>query len=437
MSRPEMAVGAVPVAAARRFPLIHVLLLATTTLTTAMASSLFQGFDPIDDPRQLVHGVPFAATLITILLVHESGHYLMCLRHGVAASMPYFLPAPPNIFPLGTFGAFIRIRSRFPDRRALFDIGAAGPWGGFVVAVAAMVVGLRLSTVLPAPPMEHTLELGDSLLTTFLTRSVLGTDPDVVMLHPVAFAGWVGLFITSLNLLPAGQLETRAVDSAADRDRRHHLAGLIVGDCHHAAAASTEQAVMGGVDGHGDRLLARGGRPAPRHGCRLRPDVRSGADPHPAMSDAPTRERPSWQQYFMTITRQVAERSTCNRAKVGAVIVRDKNILATGYNGSPAGLPHCTDVGCLVYTSRTPTGETEENCFRTIHAEINAIAQAAKNGASIRDADIYITHTPCIHCLKVLVNTGIRRIYYEHEYKRPTLEELLRHTDVTLECIKP
>src|SRR5439155_931970 len=86
--------------------------------------------------------------------------------------------------------------------------------------------------------------------------------------------------------------------------------------------------------------------------------------------------------------------------------------------------------------ARTPTGETEENCFRTIHAEINAIAQAAKNGASIRDADIYITHTPCIHCLKVLVNTGIRRIYYEHEYKRPTLEELLRHTDVTLECIK-
>ena len=148
-------------------------------------------------------------------------------------------------------------------------------------------------------------------------------------------------------------------------------------------------------------------------------------------------ERPSWHQYFLTITHQVAERSTCTRAKVGAVIVRDKNILATGYNGSPAGLPHCTELGCLIYTSRTPTGELEENCFRTIHAEINAIAQAAKNGASIRDADIYITHTPCIHCLKVLVNTGIRRIYYEHEYKRPTLEELLRHTDVTLECIKP
>jgi dCMP deaminase len=145
--------------------------------------------------------------------------------------------------------------------------------------------------------------------------------------------------------------------------------------------------------------------------------------------------RPSWHQYFMTITRQVAERSTCNRAKVGAVIVRDRNIVATGYNGSPAGLPHCTEVGCLIYSSRTPSGEMEENCFRTIHAEINAIAQAAKNGASIRDADIYITHTPCIHCFKVLLNTGIRRIYYEREYKLHTLEEMLKHTDVTLERV--
>jgi dCMP deaminase len=142
--------------------------------------------------------------------------------------------------------------------------------------------------------------------------------------------------------------------------------------------------------------------------------------------------RPSWDQYFMTITRQVADRSTCNRAKVGAVIVHDKNILATGYNGAPAGLPHCTEVGCLVYESRTPSGEIEENCFRTIHAEINAIAQAAKNGASIRDADIYITHTPCIHCFKVLINTGIRRVLYEKPYKIATLADLRRHSQVEL-----
>lgn len=147
-------------------------------------------------------------------------------------------------------------------------------------------------------------------------------------------------------------------------------------------------------------------------------------------------ERPSWHQYFMTITRQVAERSTCNRAKVGAVIVRDKNILATGYNGAPAGMPHCIDVGCLIYQSKTPNGDTEENCFRTIHAEMNAIAQAAKNGATIKDASIYITHTPCIHCLKVLVNTGIKNIYYEIPYKLHTLEEILRTTQVQLEKVE-
>ena len=143
-------------------------------------------------------------------------------------------------------------------------------------------------------------------------------------------------------------------------------------------------------------------------------------------------ERLSWDQYFMTITRQVAERSTCTRAKVGAVIVREKSILATGYNGAPAGMPHCTEVGCLIYESKTPNGETEQNCFRTIHAEMNAIAQAAKNGSTIKEASIYITHTPCVHCLKVLVNTGIKNIFYEKPYKLHTLDELLRYTQVNL-----
>lgn len=137
----------------------------------------------------------------------------------------------------------------------------------------------------------------------------------------------------------------------------------------------------------------------------------------------------------MTITRQVAERSTCLRAKVGAVIVRERSILATGYNGAPAGMPHCLEVGCLVYESRTPNGENEENCFRTIHAEINAIAQAARNGTRIDEASIYVTHTPCIHCFKTLVNTGIKRIYYEKAYKMHTLEELLVNTGVELVAV--
>ncbi len=150
-------------------------------------------------------------------------------------------------------------------------------------------------------------------------------------------------------------------------------------------------------------------------------------------------KRPTWDQYFMTITRQVAERSTCLRAKVGAVIVRDRNILATGYNGSPAGLPHCIEpgVGCLIYESKTPDGEIEQNCYRTIHAEMNAITQAAKNGAAIRDADIYVTHTPCIQCLKVLINTGIRTVFYEKEYKLHTVEELLKLARIRLVPISP
>jgi len=146
-------------------------------------------------------------------------------------------------------------------------------------------------------------------------------------------------------------------------------------------------------------------------------------------------ERPSWHQYFMTITREVAERSTCLRAKVGAVIVRDRSILATGYNGSPAGLPHCTEVGCLVYESRTPDGDVEQNCYRTIHAEINAISQAARNGAAIRDADIYVTHTPCIQCLKVLINTGVRNVYYAREYKLHTLAVMLAHASIKLTLV--
>jgi len=146
-------------------------------------------------------------------------------------------------------------------------------------------------------------------------------------------------------------------------------------------------------------------------------------------------ERLSWNQYFLMITRQVAERSTCLRAKVGAVIVRDRSIVATGYNGAPAGMPHCLDVGCLVYKSQTPNGDFEENCFRTIHAEINAIAQAARNGSAIRDAAVYITHSPCIHCLKTLVNTGIKQIFFEKPYKLHTLTDIVRHTEVKLDQV--
>jgi len=218
LPRPGPAIVARPTTRTRL--VLHVVLFATTALTTTVAGAFWEGLDPLADPRLLLRGVPFSATLLAILFVHEAGHYLMCRRHGMQASLPYFLPAPPQIFPLGTFGAFIRIRSRFPHRRALFDIGAAGPWAGFVIALAATVVGLQRSTVLPTPPATHMIELGDSFLTALLTRVVLHADPATVMLHPIAFAGWFGLFVTSINLLPVGQLDGgHVLYAAAGRTR--------------------------------------------------------------------------------------------------------------------------------------------------------------------------------------------------------------------------
>ena len=147
------------------------------------------------------------------------------------------------------------------------------------------------------------------------------------------------------------------------------------------------------------------------------------------MTDAPGHaDRLSWDEYFMEIAKVVAERSTCVRAKVGCVIVKDRSIVATGYNGSPAGMPHCTEVGCLIYQSQDPDGNPEENCFRTIHAEINAISQAARRGVAIDASDVYTTHSPCMHCLKTLLNTGIRRICYAKPYKLDRAAYFLQHS---------
>jgi len=222
---------AVATTPARRLPIANALLFLATLGTTTVAGSFFTGVDFAHDAGVLARGLPYAAALLAILLAHESGHYLMCRRHGVDASLPYFLPAPPFVI-FGTFGAFIRIRSRFPDRRALFDIGAAGPWAGFVVAVVVYVVGLRLSTISlitpTAPPGGFIIENGDSLLTAFLTRLVLGVDPSVVDIHPVAIAGWFGLFVTSLNLLPVGQLDGGHALYAATGRRTQLVPALLI-----------------------------------------------------------------------------------------------------------------------------------------------------------------------------------------------------------------
>ena len=125
--------------------------------------------------------------------------------------------------------------------------------------------------------------------------------------------------------------------------------------------------------------------------------------------------RPDWDTYFMRITKLVATRSSCLRRSVGAVLVKDKRILATGYNGAPAGMAHCEEAGCLRDQLHIPSGERHELC-RGLHAEQNAIIQAARQGTEIKDSTLYCTTAPCSLCAKMLINAGVTRIVYEGSY---------------------
>ena len=164
------------------------------------------------NPARLWLGVPFASTLILILLAHEMGHFLYCERYGVYASLPYFIPAPTFI---GTFGAFIRIRSAIRSRTALFDIGIAGPIAGFVVATGVLVPALSLSKPIQPGAVPANLQIGYPLIFEIVHRAMgamthgaaQGLSLDRVYLHPTAIAAWAGMFATALNLLPGGQLD--------------------------------------------------------------------------------------------------------------------------------------------------------------------------------------------------------------------------------------
>jgi len=134
-------------------------------------------------------------------------------------------------------------------------------------------------------------------------------------------------------------------------------------------------------------------------------------------------KRPEWNEYFGEITKQVAVRSTCVRKKVGAIIVKDKNIISTGYNGSIRGLEHCETVGCLMM---------EGHCTRTIHAEANAIIQAAKHGLMIDRAEIYISASPCFNCFKLIANSGIAKIYFMEFYRDQRIIEIAKKLNIEL-----
>ncbi len=156
----------------------------------------------------IVGGPAYSFAIILILLGHEMGHYLVSRRHGIRATLPFFLPFP--LPPFGTLGAVIRMESTVSSRKALFDTGVAGPLTSLLLSIPAIVIGLKFSEVVPASQVkEGALRLADPLLFSFIQRLVLGKGLDnfEILLHPIGFAGWVGLFVTSLNLLPIGQLD--------------------------------------------------------------------------------------------------------------------------------------------------------------------------------------------------------------------------------------
>ncbi len=210
---------------------LHAVLFLATFVTMWMAGAMLAGVAPgapairlselshagralLEWLTRLRPGLEFAMGLMAILLAHETGHYLTAKLYGINASPPYFLPAPPLWNFVGTFGAFIRLRSPVVDRQQLLDVGAAGPWAGFVVAMIMLAAGLLASQ--PVPALEASapqlvmiggtpLYLGDSLVMAAARRFFAGGS--VVLLHPLALAGWLGLLVTMLNLLPLGQLD--------------------------------------------------------------------------------------------------------------------------------------------------------------------------------------------------------------------------------------
>jgi membrane-associated protease RseP (regulator of RpoE activity) len=210
-------------------PKIHWILFFATGLTTVAAGAMQQGVIPWETPWQLYKGLPFSLTLLIILLCHEMGHYFMARYHDLDVSLPYFLPAPPIPFLIGTLGAFIRIRSPILNKPALMDVGAAGPLSGTLITLPLLVLGLQLSDIQVVPVGAGEMPgiiLGESILFKLICWLTVGSLPDNynLIMHPIAFAGWIGLLVTNINLIPVGQLDGGHVSYALFGDRSQQIA---------------------------------------------------------------------------------------------------------------------------------------------------------------------------------------------------------------------
>ena len=217
---------------------VHWLLFAATVITTTWAGALHAGVNLLQQPERFAVGLPYSLGLLLILGAHELGHYFTAKAHGIQVTPPFFIPVP---FALGTFGAFIKIKSLTPSRRALFDVAVAGPLAGLVFAIPALLIGLRYSQVVSGSAPETLGNVGvnidSSLLLAGLAKLSLGVSVlagQHLLLHPLAFAGWLGLIVTALNLLPIGQLDGGHISHALFGSRRAHgvsmvaLAGLFL-----------------------------------------------------------------------------------------------------------------------------------------------------------------------------------------------------------------
>lgn len=210
----------------RRLPVIQIALFLATLFCTLLAGALQQNINPLENPWLLWKGIPFSFTLLLILGTHEFGHYFMSKRHHIDATLPYFIPAPSI---LGTFGAFIKMKSPIVNRRILLDIGAAGPLAGLCATVPILLIGLSLSEI-RHDAVEEGFSLGSSILFSVLSWMVHGPLPDSanLILHPVAFSGWIGLLVTSLNLLPVGQMDGGHVAYAVIGPRQRNVAKAVL-----------------------------------------------------------------------------------------------------------------------------------------------------------------------------------------------------------------
>ena len=223
---------AAPIPARGRRLWLHALLFILTAWSALVSGAIFfvdPGVPWLQvpfTPAFLAPAIPFAAALMSILLAHEMGHYLACRRYGVPSTLPFFIPAPFLMF--GTFGAVIRIRGPIPGRRALFDIAAAGPLAGFAVTVPVLLLGAGSGAPVPEElAAGGYFEFGDSLLTHLLLSRLHGTTR--LMMDPVFFAGWFGLFLTTLNLFPVGQLDGGHVAYAFSRTVHRWLSWATIG----------------------------------------------------------------------------------------------------------------------------------------------------------------------------------------------------------------